>query len=175
MLTQEILKTYLTYDPLTGLFSRTENCLHKNNTKKTKVGTTIQLGYIRIHIYDGSYRAHRLAFLFMIGRFPNGVVDHIDGNPSNNKWENLREVTISENAQNAKIDIRNKVGASNICFDKARNKYMVRIYLKGECKFFGRYESLEDAKKVAKEQKEKIHIDKNYKANKLVESVSVDR
>jgi len=44
--------------------------------------------------------AHRLAWLYMAGAWPSGVIDHMNGDPSDNRWSNLRDVTQAENNAN---------------------------------------------------------------------------
>lgn len=56
-------------------------------------------GYLRVSVDKISYMAHRLAFLYMTGRWPLEI-DHIDGNKKNNVWRNLREVTRTQNMNN---------------------------------------------------------------------------
>jgi hypothetical protein len=73
-------------------------------------GSITNKGYVSIHVNRKAYQAHRLAFLYMTGEFPKGVVDHIDRNPSNNCWSNLRDVTTAFNLKN-RVDC-NRNGAT---------------------------------------------------------------
>ena len=57
--------------------------------------------YIEIRLDKKLYKAHRLVYKLVLGIEPEGVIDHIDGNPSNNKIENLRLSTIQENSRNS--------------------------------------------------------------------------
>lgn len=98
MLSQAELKSILKYDPKTGVFVRLKN---QGPAKKGDVAGTQShpRGYIQISVKSVSYYAHRLAWLYMKGYLPP-MVDHKDGDTSNNKWGNLRECSMPENMQN---------------------------------------------------------------------------
>ena len=94
-LTQEYLKSILDYDLDTGIFT-----WKINKAKRTKIGDIAGWsynGYREIEINDKKYKAHRLAWLYVYGEMPNKLIDHIDGNRSNNKISNLREATLDGN------------------------------------------------------------------------------
>ena len=100
-ITQEELKNLLDYNPDTGVFTwltTRRGCAQKGSV----AGSTDTKGRRQIKVFGKMHFAHRLAFLWMIGRFPKNQVDHIDRNPSNNAWFNLREATNSQNSINRK-------------------------------------------------------------------------
>jgi hypothetical protein len=103
-LTQEELKTLFHYDPITGIFT-----YKKALSNRTRVGdwagSVTSGGYKRVWIHGTTYAVHRLIWLYMTGEWPNELIDHIDGNPTNNRWNNLREATKSQNgAYSFKLD-----------------------------------------------------------------------
>jgi hypothetical protein len=69
---------------------------------ESKAGTLHKKGYTQIKINGNRFMAHRLVWFVTYGKFPDNFIDHIDGNPSNNKIENLRDVTQKVNGQNQK-------------------------------------------------------------------------
>jgi len=99
MLTTERLREVLHYDPLAGLLT-----WKKPTSNRVKVGSVVKCrdthGYPIARIDGTLYLAHRLAFLYMVGRFPKHDIDHVDGNRANNAWANLREATRQENHRN---------------------------------------------------------------------------
>jgi len=95
---QNTLKLYVMYDPDTGEFTRI-----KQTSNRAGLGLCTSQrkdGYYRIQINQQRFYAHRLAFLYMTGSWPLYTVDHIDGDTSNNKWTNLRDVPHAKNLQN---------------------------------------------------------------------------
>lgn len=108
-LTQERLKELLHYGPETGVFTRVG--IRRGYRTGTIAGHQNKLGYVSIRMDDELYQAHRLAYLYMTASWPVGVVDHINGRCSDNRWSNLRDTTVSVNAQNQKrARVDNKVG-----------------------------------------------------------------
>lgn len=100
MITQPTLKQILHYNPETGIFTRNTYLDKRGRLCGHRKLGCIGHGYLIITIKRKHYRAHRLAWLYMTGNFPEKHIDHIDGIRINNSWNNLREVTIAENNQN---------------------------------------------------------------------------
>jgi hypothetical protein len=112
-----LLKT-LHYNPDTGQFTRIAT-----RRAKKKVGRIVD-GYLSIGIDHRKYQAHRLAFLYMTGKWPVGDVDHANGDPSDNKWSNLRQATRSQNIINRrKLDNRNISGYTGVRWHKSMKKW----------------------------------------------------
>ena len=98
VLTQQELKENLHYDPETGNFTWI-----KNNGRKGVAGTVADKDfgkYYNIYFNRTIYLSHRLAWFYIHGYMPKNMIDHKDGDPYNNKIDNLREATCAENQQN---------------------------------------------------------------------------
>lgn len=145
MITQKELKELLDYDPNTGVFTwketRSGGCIKGKTAGSLKKDT----GYIVIRINRREYQAHRLAYLFTKGYFPEYQVDHRDGIRSNNKWENLRHVTRVCNLQNTKVYSSNKSGFPGVCWNKACNKWKAYIMINQRSINLGHYDDVLEA------------------------------
>jgi hypothetical protein len=107
-------------------------------------------GYWRINIDKKMYRLHRMIFLYHNGYLTDGLqIDHVDGNRNNNLIDNLREVTNQQNQFNAKTSSRNKSGVKGVSWNKAKQKWEVRVMVDGKNKFIGYYDILEEAEAAA--------------------------
>lgn len=124
MLTQAQLKSILHYNPDTGLFARSNGRIAGTIEKKKSTN------YIRINIHKKTYRAHRLAFLYMEGKLPPEDVDHINGNGEDNRWSNLRSVSSSINRRNSAMSSTNTSGIAGVSWHKRCNKWEVRLLRK---------------------------------------------
>ena len=159
MAAQIITKDYLNY-----LFNYKDGELYwKNKTSpfvniviNQKAGCVSKDGYKKIAINKKSYGTHRIIFMMFNGYMPDQV-DHKDNNPANNKIENLREATISQNMQNAVISKRNKSGIKGVNFHKASKQWIVRLSINNVRKYFGTYNDIDYAKFVADAMRYKYH------------------
>ena len=127
MLTQERLKKLVNYDHLTGVF--TWKCDRSNKTKKGDIAGSVEsVGYRLITVDYSQIRAHRLAFLYMLGYLPEGEVDHIDRFRGNDAWENLREVSRSCNRRNTGNPKNNTSGVKGVSFCNRNKKWLSVIF-----------------------------------------------
>lgn len=87
----------------------------------------------------------------------NMMVDHIDGNKKNNRRNNLRIATKSQNNWNAKLRKDNTSGAKGVSFDKNKNKWVVQIMKDKKQNRIGLFDSFEEARSVAEIERKKMH------------------
>lgn len=100
-------------------------------------------GYLVGSIFNRRYAAHRVCWAIFYGAWPEGQIDHIDGNPSNNRISNLRSVDNATNGKNQRIGKNNSTGVNGVLFD--RGKFVARIKVNGVSKHLGRFSTLDDA------------------------------
>lgn len=137
---QELSK-YIKYNPDTGEFIwiRAPSRIAKVGSS---AGTVREDGRREIHFKGIRYKASHIAWLLTYGTLPAGVIDHIDGNPSNDKIENLRDVSHRLNMQNTKKNIKNTSGITGVHYDKARRLCWVATIGR---KIIGRFATKEQA------------------------------
>ena len=121
-----------------------------------KAGTLHHTGYTQISLGRKLYNAHRLMFMLHHGWVPK-VIDHVDGNRSNNKIDNLRAATWRQNLHNMKLRPNSKSGCKNVSWSAGRKKWVVQISIEGRQTNLGRFDDLELADLVATEARDKYH------------------
>jgi hypothetical protein len=144
MLTQKRLKQLLHYNPETGIFTR----LTSNRKQKTGdiAGGLNTIGYWTIHVDNARRYAHRLAWLYVHGAWPNGDIDHINGNRADCKISNLRDVPHKINMQNStKPRSNNKTGFLGVHWSGTRNKFIAKIKTDNKSKHIGCFDTSEEA------------------------------
>ncbi len=140
-LTAERLRELFNYFPDTGLFIRR---IRRSHEAAGKIAGGFDHGYIKIAVDGAPYFAHRMAWLYMTGSWPIKHIDHIDGNRSNNRWNNLRDVSQSENLENRKgPTIQNKVGLLGVT--RRGNRYVATLRIDGVQTYLGTYPTPETA------------------------------
>lgn len=156
MLTQARLKELLDYDKVTGIF--TWNKKRRGRCKRGSVaGCPTQDGYIDITVDGIRYLAHRLAWLWVNGEFPEHGLDHINRIRDDNRIKNLRLATASENKQNEKRHRNNKSGIVGVSWNKEQQKWLAQIMVNGKTIYLGKYSTIEEASLARRNGKIKYH------------------
>ena len=145
-ITPEILKSLLDYCHETGIFR------WKVDRKGVKAGDIA--GCIRkdpgnpyrlIQVCQRTYGAHRLAWLYMTGKWPEDQIDHINQVKSDNRFCNLREVDTVGNARNRKRPADNTSGCIGVNWHRRDGKWQAKITIHGKTLFLGKFTDIEDA------------------------------
>jgi hypothetical protein len=151
MLTQEYLNDLFVVKD--GVLIRRKK-VSQNTKAGDKAGTLSKDGYIRVFIQGKSYLAHQIVFM-MINGYKANEIDHINGVKTDNRPENLREVTRSQNRLNTAS--RAKTGIKNVFLHSKGTGYEVSMTVNGIKKYFGLFRDLELAELVAYKAREKFH------------------
>lgn len=156
ILTAEYLREHFSYDCSTGLFTRL-----KDSNNQCKAGDTAGFqrhdGYFTIWMLGRSYLNHRLAWLYVHGAWPKGQIDHMDGNPSNNRIANLRDVTMAENNQNRLRPHRNNESGFLGVSLRSDGLYYPRVMNRGKLTVLEACETGEEAHAAYVEAKRQMH------------------
>jgi len=144
MLTQKRLKQLLNYDPETGKFTRkVKSVIHPN--LELPVGSSTDSGYITICIKGYKGLAHRLAWLYVYGYIPENDIDHINRIKTDNRINNLREVSRQCNLRNTGNRKNNTSGVKGVSFNKKSNKWQVSIAVNNKLYYLGRFDDFIEA------------------------------
>ncbi len=152
-ITQESLKSLLLYDPLLGRFTRlTQRRQHKSGTI---AGSVDFYGYIVISINGRVYKAHRLAWLYVHGKWPEEV-DHINGIRSDNRLLNLRSGSHSRNMTNQSRPHCNNLSGFLGVYHK-RGLWVAVIHLNKKRINLGYFKTPELASRAYQNAKRELH------------------
>lgn len=127
---QDVLLQLLSYDPETGKLFWKERGIELFPAKSaararcmcnlwnrryagTEAFTTVSDGYFTGSIFGSNFKAQRVIWEMAYGSDPDQI-DHIDGNRSNNRVANLRDVSLAENARNRRVPVNNKSGVIGV-------------------------------------------------------------
>jgi len=105
-------------------------------------------GYNVLKIDGIPYLEHRLIWAWHDKPF-SPIIDHINGNISDNRIENLRAATHSENMRNSRISVNNTSGVKGVYWQKDKKMWRVQIWSDGKQQYLGRFHDIDEAKNVA--------------------------
>ena len=139
-----LLHHFCYYDSSSG-----ELILQYNWGNKRKAGALLgsrrKDGYKEVMIYGSRFLVHHLIWLYFHGELPAQEIDHIDGNPWNNKIENLREASHKENLRNTKKHKNNTSGFTGVYFNKATGRWQAYAKVNYRANYIGLFDSPEEA------------------------------
>lgn len=128
----------------------------------SSAGSIDGYGYRKVMFAGVTYRAHRLVWAIVHGEPAKGFIDHINHNKLDNRVENLREVSKTENLRNMKLSSRNTSGVSGVWLCKKTNKWRAEIRTKGKKHCLGRFESIEEAQEAREKAKINLGFHENH-------------
>jgi hypothetical protein len=152
---QNVLHALLDYSPTTGVFTWRKS----NGTAAAgrEAGWLHKAGYVYIGLGGRNYKAHRLAWMYVYGVDPAGLLDHRDRDKTNNRIANLREVTDGQNNQNKQVYRNNASGHKGIGWYARRNAWRVRIQHEGAVHLIGFFKDIPSAIAARKAAEQALH------------------
>ncbi len=134
-ITQEYLKSILHYNPDSGKF--TNKITRSSGAIKDSISGSVNgNGYRNVVINSKIYLAHRLAWLYVYGYFPEGEIDHINRLKDDNRIENLREISRSCNVKNQGLSKSNKSGVKGVFQRNGRKGWLVSMRVNNKQEIF---------------------------------------
>lgn len=152
MIEAKVVRQLLVYEQETGLFRWKMPRPHRG--RDTRCGYARPGRYVDIKIGKKSYRAHRLAWLYMTGEWPRGEIDHIDGDRHNNSWSNLRDVAHQTNTENRR---RSRGASGLIGAHKVNGWFISSIMVRGRVIRLGRFNTAQEAHDIYVSTKRLVH------------------
>lgn len=162
MISQSELRDLVSYDPETGAFRwRSDRYCGRNLNRKMAcagdaVGSINALGYHIVRFGKKDYSAHRLAWLYVHGKWPQEL-DHVNGDRSDNRIANLRECTSSQNKANQKIRSDSTSGLKGVFKQAGCNSWYSRIRKNGKLVYLGSFPTPELAHAAYARAAREIH------------------
>jgi hypothetical protein len=139
----EIVKELFLYDSESG--GLRHSAIRQGAKHGEYAGQVDSRGYIKMSIFGRSYRAHRVVWLYHYGEWPASALDHINGNRTDNRIENLRLSTASQNSMNTGVRQNATSGAKGIHWRKDLNKWRATITASGRFIHLGYHDSKDEA------------------------------
>ncbi len=168
-ITQSMVRDWFNYDVSTGVFTRTKDYDSHGKIKPVERVITHKnnRGYLWTGVFGKTCLVHRLVWLWMTGKHPEGEIDHINGVRTDNRWVNLRDVNSFENSRNQGVrkDCTSGVRGVTWCDrtnHRGRSYWLARISHKGKRYTLGRFNKLEDAIKARREAEEHFKYHPNH-------------
>ena len=142
----EILKKRMTYNTDTGVMTWHDCSLNQGKIRGKEAGhLNKKTSYRYININKFKILAHRAAWAVHHGHFPAGYIDHINGDPTDNRLCNLRQCRAIENSRNTKMQSHNKSGFTGVSWHKTSGTWRAYIGVEGRQVNLGSFGDIKDA------------------------------
>lgn len=170
----EVLRQLLRYEPDTGLLFWRErpvemfssSARHKGwNARcagKLALSTNHNAGYKCGPVNNKLLLAHRVVVALVRGEWPSGEVDHINGDRSDNRWENLRVVSHADNSRNRAMSQRNSSGAMGVYWNPVNQNWTAEIKHEGAKRHLGSFQSIREAKAARVRAQSELGFHENH-------------
>lgn len=160
------LRNALIYDPESGALTWRRRTDVPEGWNRKHAGrpafTAVQKGYRVGKLGGVSYMAHRVVWAIYYGENPESEIDHINGNPSDNRIANLRAADRSINNRNRARLKSNRSGFTGVIWGRSAGKWIAQIEIDGQRKHLGTFAAKEDAIAARQAANEQYGFHKNH-------------
>jgi hypothetical protein len=149
-------------NPETGRLTRKKNSPRGVGKAGEYSDTNVhKSGYVEVRIPGDPYmyRAHRVVWFLHYGEQPPEYIDHINGDRTDNRPENLRKACHHTNLANAKLSTRNTSGVKGVHWAKNHNKWVAKVGFKGKKYIAGYFDNIAEAEIAVRQLREQLHGD----------------
>ena len=158
MITHTELLERLHYNEDTGVFTWINPAFNKTQYIGKIAGNPDKEGYLYIKINSRNYRCNRLAWFYIYGIWPKGVIDHINHIVTDNRIENLRDVSFSGNSQNQnKAHADSSHGYFGVRYNPIKKRWQARIQTNGKRISLGGFDTPQEAHEAYVNAKREFH------------------
>ena len=153
VLTHSLLKKMIFYDEHTGIFKWIHHPSPRARMVGKEAGSLSSEGYVNVRVFGKQYKGGRLAWFWMTGSWPkkHDEIDHKNLNKSDNRWNNLRIASLSQNRANTPLRSHNTSGRKGVSWKKQYKKWQATIRVDGIKKHLGYTDDIEDAARLYSE------------------------
>lgn len=149
------LRELLDYDPETGVFKW--RVKRKGVNPGDVAGCVKGKRYRHIQVDGVCYGAHRLAWLYVYGRFPIGLADHRNGDGYDNRIANLREADAKQNTHNRRGDSNSGTKIKGVSYRARVDRYEANIMASGEAHYLGQFKTADEASAAYRQAAQELH------------------
>lgn len=142
--TQEQVALLFSYDSKTGVLVR-KITVSSNAKAGAVVGSVNSDGYLCVGINKTTYKVHQIIWLLVNGKWPNGVIDHINRIKVDNRIENLRDTTVLVNNINKGVRKDSNTGVTNVTWRERDKRFYAACRKNGKQNYIGSFTCIKDA------------------------------
>lgn len=152
------IKEVINYNHETGVLTWKVSGAGRFKRAGMEVGSRTKKGYLAVCLNGVMYQAHRIAYAIYTGEDIDGVqIDHINGNKSDNRIENLRKCSNSQNQMNRSSKKKDESKEKNVHWCNSKSRWVVKIRVAGKSIYIGSYSDVDDAACAARNARDKYH------------------
>jgi len=142
-----------------GDLVRKISCRSKKATAGDVAGSPNAWGHLKVMVDGQMIYNHQVVWAMTHGEWPTKAIDHVNGLKTDNRPDNLRLASSTENNHNRGVNRNNRTGFRGVSRDSRRNKFQAQITVDGNHMYLGHFDSAEEASRVYEAKARELHGD----------------